>query len=203
MNEVRACTVKSGPLEVRAAEGQPTQIVGYAAVFNQVTTIYESDSECYREVIAPGAFSRALAQKQDVACVIEHDWEHVIARSTAGTLLLEEDSVGLRVTVTPANTTRSKDLIEDIRAGNIRGMSFRFAVNGLAGEEMKQYAENGKRVCLRTLKDLNISDVSFVVFPAYEGTSAELRNKPEWKLPEPEKPDLLPLRVRAALACLD
>lgn len=201
-NEVRSCAIKAPQLEVRASEGQPTTIVGYAAVFNQVTDLFDCGTECYREVIAPGAFTRAIAEKQDVACVIEHDWENVIARSTAGTLILEEDAVGLRVTVTPANTSRSKDLIEDIKAGNIRGMSFRFAVNGIGGQEYREYSEGTKKICLRTVKDVNISDVSFVVFPAYEGTSIQLRSKPEWDIPKPDNTMQRLLKAEAALVCL-
>lgn len=205
-NEVRSFAAFAPALEVRSEDGKPTTITGYAAVFNEVTEIYEYGNESWREVIAPGAFARAIRENQDVACVIEHDWKDVVARRSGGTLTLEEDMKGLRVTIRPANTRRSHDLIEDIRAGNIKGMSFRFSINGIGGEETKTYAEGDKRVTLRTLKDVDISDVSFVVFPAYEGTSVELRTKPpEWKVQEPEapKPDLLSLRVRATLACLD
>ena len=47
--------------ELRAAKDDKPQIEGYAAVFNA-----ETDLGYVRESIAPGAFTRAIAEKQDV-----------------------------------------------------------------------------------------------------------------------------------------
>ena len=57
-----------GRLEVRAVEGQPGTLVGYAAVFNELSV----DLGGFREMIRPGAFSGSLARQPDVRAVVEH-----------------------------------------------------------------------------------------------------------------------------------
>ncbi|EOD6231066.1 HK97 family phage prohead protease, partial [Enterococcus hirae] len=50
-------------------ETQTRTISGYAAVFNSPTRLWED----LDEVIAPGAFSRAISSS-DVRCLFNHDW---------------------------------------------------------------------------------------------------------------------------------
>ena len=78
--------------EVRAEDGKPTRLEGYAAVFNDETQLADG----YFESIAPGAFSRALSEKQDVRALFNHDPNQVLGRSTADppTLTLREDKKG-------------------------------------------------------------------------------------------------------------
>jgi phage head maturation protease len=46
------------------------------------------DGYTFREVIKPGAFTRALKEKQDVRCLINHDDNLVLGRTKSGTLKL-------------------------------------------------------------------------------------------------------------------
>lgn len=166
------------------SEGEGAAIMGYAAVFDSVTTLYEwrygSTVEIFREVVRPGAFARAIREGQDVCGVIEHDWDEIIARTTGGTLVLSEDATGLAAVARPPNTTRANDLRMDIEAANIQGMSFRFypqktnetvqvSVRNVAGQQV-QFRE-----VLRELIDVDISDVSWVAWPAYPATSTSVR----------------------------
>ena len=166
------------------SEDQGAAIMGYAAVFDSVTTLaewrYGNTVEILREVVRPGAFASAIREGQDVAAVIEHHWDDIIARSTGGTLVLSEDATGLAAVARPPNTTRANDLRMDIEAGNIQGMSFRFypqktnetvqvSVRSIAGQQV-QFRE-----VLRELVDVDISDVSWVTWPAYPATSTSLR----------------------------
>ena len=66
-------------IEYRAPDGASPRAEGYAAVFNS-----ETDLGYYREKIAPGAFTRALAEKQDVRCLFNHDPNHVLGRTKNG-----------------------------------------------------------------------------------------------------------------------
>src|SRR5690348_5997323 len=80
-------------LTVRAAEdGEKKYIEGDAAVFNQETVI----GSWFREMIKPGAFKRVLSEKPDVIAAYNHDWNVVLARTTNGTLSLEETEQSLR-----------------------------------------------------------------------------------------------------------
>lgn len=159
-------------------------ITGYAAVFDSVTQLYAYGDEVYEEVVRPGAFARALRERQDVAAVVEHDWARVVARSGAtsatsatnaspSTLELMEDATGLRVVARPPATREAEDLIKNIEHGNIRGMSFRFyPVKTRETVSTQQRDGRAVRVYFRELMDVDISDVSWCVWPAYDATSA-------------------------------
>jgi HK97 family phage prohead protease len=80
----------------------------------------------FREEIAPGAFTDALAANEEVLALVEHSPEKILGRRSMGTLTLAQDDKGLRVEIDPPNTTVGNDAVENVRRGDIKGMSFRF-----------------------------------------------------------------------------
>lgn len=152
-------------LEIRAKDDKPT-ISGYAAVFDSLS----ADLGGFREVVAPGAFARSIAQN-DVRALWDHDAKYVLGRTAAGTLALEEDDAGLRVEVEPPETAWAHDLLASMRRGDVNQMSFGFYVR----EDEWSKTEDGTP--LRTLRDVDLFDVSVVTFPAYAETTAEARSK--------------------------
>lgn len=149
--------------EIRGEESAP-KIVGYAAMFNE-----EADLGYFREVIKPGAFKRSISTGADVRALVEHDPAMIIGRSTAGSLSMSEDDKGLRVEITPPDTTVGRDVVTNLRNGNLDKMSFGFYIKG----------ENKRKVdgqWLREITDVDLFDVSVVAFPAYDGTSVQARS---------------------------
>lgn len=155
--ERRALTA---PLEVRD-DGQT--VAGYAAVFNSETDI----GGAFREKIAPGAFSPSL--NGDVRALWNHDTGQVIGRTKAGTLRLNEDDHGLAVEIDLPDTQAGRDLRENMRLGNVDGMSFGFRVT-------KQEWDETGAIPLRTIQEVELFEVSAVTFPAYEDTEIALRS---------------------------
>lgn len=141
---------------------------GYAALFNTRTTIQTWWDDSFDEQIAPGAFSRAISENQDVRALINHDANHVIGRTKSGTLRITEDSTGLRFEVDAPNTQDANDLKELIKRGDISGCSFAFQVI------TDEWTRSGDTP-LRTIKDLNLMDVSIVTYPAYDDTTVSAR----------------------------
>lgn len=160
--ERRALTA---PLEVRA-DGQT--VAGYAAVFNSETDI----GGMFREKIAPGAFKPSL--NGDVRALWNHDSSHVLGRTKAGTLRLSEDERGLAVEIDLPDTQAGRDLRENMRLGNVDGMSFGFRVT-------KQAWDESGDIPLRTIEEVELFEVSAVTFPAYEDTEIALRSLNEAK----------------------
>lgn len=154
------------PVEARAAEGAPTRLEGYAAVFNAETEI----AGLFRERIEPGAFAQAVV-RDDVRALFNHDANFVLGRTTAGTLLLSEDATGLRYGVEPPNTTWANDLMVSIQRGDISQSSFAFSVD----EEDWQYP--AREMPVRIIKRATLYDVSPVTFPAYATTTVSARSK--------------------------
>jgi HK97 family phage prohead protease len=156
------------PLELRAApEGStsPGTIVGYAAVFNR----YSLDLGFFREKVAPGAFTDAL-KRCDVRCLRNHEPESILGRTSAGTLRLVQDEIGLRIECDLPNTQIGRDTAESIGRGDIQGQSFAFST---AIDQWDYSSEPWQRTVVEIAE---LYDVGPVTFPAYEDTSVAVRS---------------------------
>lgn len=185
-------------LEMRAGEGGDSPvIVGHASVFDQWTTLYEGRYWTWREVIRPGAYARAIREKQDVRSLFNHDPNFVLGRTRSGTLRLAEDRVGLMTeTDAPATQTIRDLVLAPIGREDVTGMSFAFSVPSVGertwterpdGTEVMETPyervtlryEGERLVEKREILDVDLYDVSPVTYPAYEGTDVALRSRPD------------------------
>lgn len=151
-------------IEVRQ-EGDGPAITGYAAVFNA----FSSDMGGFREKIAPGAFSRSLVE-DDIRALFDHDSKYVLGRNVAGTLELREDKRGLQVSISPPDTQWARDLMTTMKRGDVNQMSFGFFKRA---DDWNMESDPPER----TLRDVQLLDVSIVTYPAYPQTSAEARSQ--------------------------
>lgn len=186
-------------METRA-DGKP-EIVGYAAVYfrtDEPGTEYQMYSDLV-ERIMPGAFDRALREKQDVRALFNHNPENLLGRTVAGTLTLSVDDRGLFYRFQPPDTTIGRDVLESINRGDLSGSSFAFTV-ARGGAEWHE--ENG--VAVRILRDVNLFDVGPVTFPAYGATSTGTRadgsddvrqDFQQWKTARQAEADAVSVRV--------
>lgn len=160
---------------LRAEEsGSGRKAVGYASVFNSWTTLYKSPYSEVREVIRPGAFRNAIAEGQDVRALWNHDSNHPLGRTTAGTLRLSEDGHGLKVVIDLPDTTVGRDLIVSMGRGDVSQMSFAF-IPRKGGEVAGRRREGDVEINEVQIKDVDLFDVSIVTYPAYEDTRVALR----------------------------
>ena len=157
-------------LRIDQTEGEPTKLVGYAATFDSLS----HDLGGFREKIAPGTFARSIRKKQDVIGNVDHDDSRILARTTAGTLILEEDIKGLRFSIKIPNTTAGKDCLENVRNGNYSGCSFAFVT-------VKDDFSKADGETIRELQDVDLFDVSVVCTPAYPDTELALRSLKAWE----------------------
>lgn len=144
-------------------------LTGYAAVFYRANDPGTEYDLCVGicERIAPGAFTRALRERQDVVCRVDH--EEPIGRSTSGTLKLREDETGLYYECELPDTQCGRDVATLIERGDITGSSFMFRAT------VTEWIDDGD--CeIRVVKDCDLFDVGPVVFPAYSATSAGIRS---------------------------
>lgn len=155
---------------VKQGEDQPVHITGYAAVFDDASQI----SKYFNEVIRPGAFDRALKEKQDVRALFNHDEDKVLGRTKSGTLTLSVDKRGLKYDIEAPNTTIANDLIESINRGDIDASSFGFIAQE---QRWTEETKDGSTTYLRELLDVDLLDVSPVTYPAYTATTAGTRSK--------------------------
>lgn len=165
---VRDKRTHAGLVEARAREhGLPT-LRGYAAVFGEEAVI----GGYFREVIEPGAFDEALARPDDVRAQFNHDSNKLLGRTTAGTLRLSVDQVGLAYEIDLPETSYARDLAESVARQDVSQSSFMFEVTGEAWEYPPR---SSGELPLRRVANVKLYDVAPVTFPAYEGTSVSAR----------------------------
>jgi HK97 family phage prohead protease len=150
-------------LEVRRVEGELPKLIGYAAVFDSLS----EDLGGFREKIAPGTFKKSI-RKHDIRALWNHDPNFVLGRKKSKTLKLKEDEHGLKMTVTPPDTQWARDLLTSIDRGDVDQMSFGFRT-------ILDEWEQKKKETIRTLKEVELVDVSPVTYPAYPDTTIALR----------------------------
>lgn len=177
--ERRGLTLAAADIAVvREADDSPPRFVGHAAKFNSRTAIGNPLKWGFFEQIAPGAFTKTLAEG-DARFLIDHDPYYVVARVSADTLNLAQDKVGLAVDSTlDTSLSYVNDLIANLRNKNVSGMSFGFYVVKDDWDEEEVETTDGQTatVEVRTIREVKLIEVSAVTFPAYEETDAALRH---------------------------
>jgi HK97 family phage prohead protease len=156
-------------IEVRAAQGNPRRLEGFAATFDSEARVGD-----FIEVIRPGAFKATLASGADILALCDHDPTRVLGRTRSGTLRLTENQRGLAFEIDVPDTTLGRDVLALAERGDTGGMSFGFR----AVDEFW----SGNRRELRAVELREISVVS--AWPAYSNTSIEARAKIDDQAPD-------------------
>lgn len=163
--EQRTAVARDGKFQTRA-EGGNLYIEGYFAVYNSRYDLWDGAYE----TIAPGAFEGET--RGDVRALCNHDTTLVLGRTTAGTLTLRTDEVGLwgSVIVNQADQD-AMNLYERVKRGDVSQCSFGFDIV----DQDVQYMDGEPTVW--TIKKVRLYEVSVVTFPAYQDTSVNVRRK--------------------------
>lgn len=181
-----------------AAEGQGRTLSGYAAVFYDPTRP-ETEIELWEntfERIMPGAFDRALAERQDVRCLFNHEPDHVLGRTAAGTLRLRTDATGLFFEADEnLEDPTAAGVFSKVARGDVSGSSFSF----VAVMERWTHDQAADR-SIREVFDVDLFDVGPVTFPWYPSTSAGARSIVPASREAAEQLAAVAAQQRAALA---
>jgi HK97 family phage prohead protease len=197
--------------ELRAASDGRT-ISGYAATYNSLSAPLPGKGGTFRERIAPGAFRSAVNSGQDVTCLVQHDNNRLLGRTSSGTLKLKEDDKGLHFRCAMPDTQLGHDTAEMIRRGDLNSCSFGFMLGDRSDdswddediedeadfepdEDKKQKrARKMTRQAVRTIHNVRtLYDVSVVTRAAYpNGTCVQARGI---ELAYPE----IPVEIRSAI----
>lgn len=109
---------------------------------------------------------------KEVVATFNHNFDNILARADAGTLKLSIDKRGLKYEFTAPNTTYGRDLVENLKNGNVRGSSFMFTTKKDAWIE-----EKGEDVARREILEIDqFIEVGPVTMPAYPDTTAAKRS---------------------------
>tara|TARA_B100001146_G_scaffold102210_1_gene90521 strand:+ start:2724 stop:3464 length:741 start_codon:yes stop_codon:yes gene_type:complete len=154
------------PQEIRVeGVGTVRRIIGHAAVWDSETKLFDG----YHEVVRRGAFAKTI-RESDVLGLFNHDPNIPLGRLSAGDLVLDEDERGLRYEIEiDHEDSDARSVVRKIQTGKVRGSSFGFR----AVKAPETVREDGS--VLRELREVQLFDVSPVVYPQYAETDTQLR----------------------------
>ncbi len=159
-------------IALQKRDGSAGTITGYAAVFyreGDPGTEYQLYGDMV-ERIMPGAFDRALAEKDDCRALVNHDPTLLLGRAAAGTLRLSIDETGLKYEIDAPDTHAGRDACVSLERDDMTGSSFSFLPDDTT------WREQGDLI-IREVNSVQLFDVGPVTFPAYAGTSAGIRSQ--------------------------
>lgn len=151
-------------------------VEGYAAVFDEVYTLYEDSYLKLDEVVLKEAFDDV--DLTDVIFQYDHAGR-VFARTSNDTLTLSVDDKGLKIRAYLGGTEEGRNLYEEIKGGYTTKMSWGFSLDrNMDIERLESYnKETDKYYELQKIKGVTkIYDVSAVSLPANNATEISARN---------------------------
>ena len=159
---------RSFPVEVRQEDNEHAAgwIHGRAVVFNSPDVMY-TDPETgieYTEEIDAHAFDEC--DMSDVIMQYDHAGK-VLARTSNGSLVVGVDDVGLFFAADLGRTEAARSLYEDVKAGMVTKMSWRFRVGDY-------YYDRENRTIVHT-RIAKVYDVAPVSIPANDSTDINAR----------------------------
>ena len=193
MKQTRFIPIEECNLQVREdANGQPSRtVVGHPIVYGvrSVNLTPWSDTRVVYEILEPGCITQDVFDRSDVIYNNNHSTriEDMIGRcyKGKGTLSIKPGERNVEISCDYPNTTVGHDTLEQIRLGNVFGMSFAFrddwedTENGVSYERTNETID-GKEVWLRHVKRIvELYDVANVTHPAYEQTDVATREQSE------------------------
>jgi len=163
-------------------------IDGYVnAVERESKVLYDTRGE-FIEKIRAGVFQKALERADNVRVLLDHEQDRELADTKSGKAKLYEDNIGLRAIV----EIDDSEVIEKAKKNKLRGWSFGFFCN----KEDRKTNEDG--IEERVVRDLDLLEVSIIddrKYPAYIGTSIEMRDD-EVKIAEYRNADFSKIEIR-------
>lgn len=153
--------------EVNATwDGERWCLVGYAAPFNEPTTIRKRGEPGFLEEFAPSAFSYSLRER-NVLALVGHDAGQRVGSTEGGELKLWLDRTGLRFRLEPTGP-HAAALLDAARAGRVTGVSV--GIRPVAVTQRRD--RNGNKI--QRVVGAMLEEVSFVLAPnrpAYKSTT--------------------------------
>jgi uncharacterized protein len=141
---------------------------GYAIVFNSRSNNLGN----FVEVVNPSAVVDTLRDNKDVLLLRDHDPKILLGRTSSGTLKINTDNTGVFFRCVLPDTSQANDVATLVERRDLQGCSFSFNCLDDA------WAKDASGQLIRTLKKINISELSIVSIPAYPDTAVSIRSCP-------------------------
>lgn len=144
-------------------------VEGYAARYDKYLLYDDGEYGKTYEAFDPHCFDET--DMSDIIMQYDHQGR-VFARNTNGSLIVQPDAAGLAIAADLGRTELARQLYEDIQAGMITKMSWRFRV----GDYRIERVEGSRDRTIVHTKIPKIYDVSAVSIPANDNTEINARD---------------------------
>lgn len=162
--QTRALTVLNSQPAVSKRIDTEYYVEGFAARYDPYVLYHDCNGEPIYERFEPGCF--ADCDMSDIIMQYDHEGK-VMARTSNGSLIVEVTDEGLFVAADLGRTEAARDLYEDIKAGMVTKMSWRFRCGTY------YYDQESRTIVHKTVK--KIYDVAPVSIPANDDTEINAR----------------------------
>lgn len=162
--QTRAITVLNPRTETSKRIDTDHYVEGFAARYEPYVLYYDYDGEPVYERFERGCFDNC--DMSDIIMQYDHAGK-VMARTSNGSLIVEVTDDGLFVAADLGRTDAARDLFEDIQAGMVTKMSWRFRCGTY------YYDRESRTIVHKTVK--KIYDVAPVSIPANDDTEINAR----------------------------
>lgn len=170
MTQLKRMEIRTLPIQLHQNDNEKLSVSGYVNVTGSFSEpIRNSNGEYFRETIEQGVFNNALGRASRVDFLAEHDTTKILATTENSSLELNEDSKGLFMSAKISPTSWGKDAYQLIIDGIIQGLSFGMIVL----DQDWSVCDDGTP--LRTIRAIELFEVSAVRHPAYKSSSVEAR----------------------------
>lgn len=127
----------------------------------------------FKEKISKNAFRNAIDKAkisgERIDFLVEHDKKKLLATTENNSLYLWEDSEGLKFRANICPTSYGKDIYELLKGGLVKHMSFGFSI------VEDEWQVGNDDLYLRTVKELELVEISAVRNPAYLQSAVQAR----------------------------
>lgn len=145
-----------GGLEIRTLS-DAGEFEGHGSVFGV--------EDSYGDIVAPGAFERSLTEHRTAGTLPALLWQHDASRPIGVYTDMREDAAGLYVKgKLLTETAQGREAHALLKAKAIRGLSIGFMTRKADYDEVSQ---------IRTVRDVDLWEVSLVTFPANRMANVE------------------------------
>ena len=162
--QIRALTVLNPHTETSKRIESDHYVEGMAARYEPYVLYHDYDGEPVYERFEPGCFDNC--DMSDIIMQYDHAGK-VLARTSNGSLIVEVTENGLFVAADLGRTEAARDLYDDIKAGMVTKMSWRFRTGTY------YYDQETRTIVHKTVK--KIYDVAPVSIPANDDTEISAR----------------------------
>ncbi|GBF78264.1 putative peptidase [Paenibacillus sp. 598K] len=149
-------------LSIRNASGENV-ISGLAIPYNVWTRINTVKGETFMERIQRGALKETLLADHKIECLVRHQAEHHLGDTRSNLKLFHRED-GLYFELV-ADNDRALHLIDGVRTGFFNKCSFSFSKQDWVDEQLGG-------MTWRTIKSMELYEISLVDSPAYKSTKA-------------------------------